>query len=93
LRRDRNVYRLGQIHAAKDDAGIGRSRTQGQLHPLATVQAHANGAGQGFESSLLQHVLILPGEPLTKRPIRKPLHSEMSSPGRGFALDQLLINC
>ena len=43
---DRNVHRLGQVHATKDDARVGLRRAQGQLDPLAAVHPDANGAGQ-----------------------------------------------
>jgi hypothetical protein len=56
---DGNVHRLGQVYPPKDDARIGLRRAQGQLHALATVQSHANGAGQGLEGALLEHRHIL----------------------------------
>lgn len=42
---DRNIDRLGQIHPAKHNARVGLCRAQGELDPLAAVQAHADGTG------------------------------------------------
>ena len=58
-------HRLGQVHPPKDDARVGLRRAQGQLHALATVQSHANGAGQGLEGALLEHPHILVACPAT----------------------------
>ena len=55
LGRDRNIHRLGQIDAPKDDTGIGHGRTQRQLNALTTVQPDADSLGQGFEGSLRDH--------------------------------------
>jgi hypothetical protein len=38
---------LGKINAVKDDAGVGRSRTQGEFHPPARMKADTLGA-DGF---------------------------------------------
>ena len=51
----RNVYRVGQIHTPEHDARVGRGRPQGDLYPLAAVQAYAYSAGDGFEGSLFEH--------------------------------------
>ena len=56
---DRDIDRLRQIHAPKNDACVRLGRAQGQLHALSAVQSHANGAGQGFEGALLEHPGIL----------------------------------
>jgi hypothetical protein len=55
------IHRQRQIGAAKNDARVHRRGAQRQLHPLAAVQAHAHGLGQGFEGALRKHVLILGG--------------------------------
>jgi hypothetical protein len=57
--RDGDIHRLGQVHAPEDDARVGLRRTQRQLDPLAPVQTHADGAGQGLEGALLKHPAIL----------------------------------
>jgi hypothetical protein len=54
-----NVHRLGQVHPAEHDAGIRLRRPQGQLDPLAAVQAYPDGTGQGLEGALLEHLPIL----------------------------------
>ena len=57
LGRHRDIDRLRQVDSAEHDARIGRGRPQRELHALTAVQAHANGAGNGFERSLWQHGL------------------------------------
>ena len=57
--RHHDVDRLGQVNAAKHDAGIGLGWPQREFHALAAVQPDADGVGQGFEGSLLQHGFIL----------------------------------
>ena len=56
-----DVHRQRQINAPEHDARVRLRRAQRDLDALTTVQANANGTGQGFEGSLLQHLLILPG--------------------------------
>jgi hypothetical protein len=56
---DRNLDRLGQVDPAKDDAGIGRCRAQGQLDTLPAVQSDADRLGQGFEGALRNHRSIV----------------------------------
>ena len=55
----RNVHRLRQIHTAKHDARVGRSWTQRQFNALPAVQSDTNGAGDGLDGSLFEHLLIL----------------------------------
>ncbi|MFT4990895.1 MAG: hypothetical protein ACI9LD_000073, partial [Polaromonas sp.] len=43
----------------KNKAGVDRCRAQRQLNALTAVQANAHRLGQGFESSLSKHGLIL----------------------------------
>ena len=50
-----NIDRLIQVDAAKDDAGIRCSRSQGQLDALTAVDADTDGAGQRLDGSLLKH--------------------------------------
>ena len=59
LGRNNNIYRLRQINPPENDAAIRRRRPQGQLHPLATVQADADRFGQGFEGALGELASIL----------------------------------
>ena len=54
-----DVHRHRQIHPPEDDARVRRCWTQRELHPLAAVHPHADGAGEGFEGSLFQHFSIL----------------------------------
>ena len=46
-------YGVGKIDPPKHNAGARRCGSQSDLHPLAAVQAYANGAGEGFQGSLL----------------------------------------
>ncbi len=58
---DRDVHGFGQVDAAENDARVRRGGTQRELDPLATVQAHADGAGEGLDRALLEHPAILGG--------------------------------
>ena len=59
--RDRDLDRLGQVDAPKHNAAVGRCRTQRDLDTLAAMQTHANGAGEGLQGALLQHLGIIAG--------------------------------
>ena len=50
-----DFHGLGQVDAGKDNAGIGRSRAQGQRHFAARVQTDTNRLHQGFDSALFEH--------------------------------------
>jgi len=54
----RHLDRRGQVGAAKDDTGIGRSRVQGEFHPLAGVQTNAGCADRLFQRALQDHEYV-----------------------------------
>ena len=59
LGRDVNLNRFGQIDAPKNDACARRRRPQREFNTLTAVQTHTHRLGEGFESSLSKHGLIL----------------------------------
>ena len=51
----RDIDRLRQVDTTKDDTGIRRSRTQGEIDLDTTVQANARGANDSLQRALLKH--------------------------------------
>lgn len=57
---DGHIDRLRQVHPTEHNARIRLSGAQRHFDPLATVQPHADGTGDSFDGTLLEHGLILP---------------------------------